>query len=148
MRQAPIGPRAVYVVRMWYHNYAGIPSLRTQSAPNSNLIISSTDPKSFPLSDNATMANLSNSVHVVNGYDKDAYTYYPILIVGAGESGIALGCRLKEKLGFDQFRIFDRQSGVGGTWWTNRYPGVACDMYVFRFSVEMWLKTAQSGCSL
>lgn len=63
-----------------------------------------------------------------NGYDKDAYTYYPVLIVGAGESGIAMGCRLKEVLGFDQFHIVDRQSGIGGTWWINRYLGVACDV--------------------
>ncbi|KAL8747818.1 MAG: hypothetical protein Q9190_000362 [Brigantiaea leucoxantha] len=70
----------------------------------------------------------ANNIHVENGYQKDAYTYYPILIVGAGVSGLAMGCRLKEKLGFDQFRIFDRQSGIGGTWWVNRYPGVACDV--------------------
>jgi len=61
------------------------------------------------------------SIHRVNGYDKDAYTYYPVIIIGAGESGIAMGCRLKEVLGFDQFRIFDRQAGIGGTWWINRY---------------------------
>lgn len=41
-------------------------------------------------------------------------SYYPVVIIGAGESGIAMGCRLKEQLGFDQFRIFDRQSGIGG----------------------------------
>ena len=63
-----------------------------------------------------------------NGYEKDSYTYYPVIIVGAGESGIALGCRLKSELGFDQFRIYDRQAGIGGTWWINRYPGVACDV--------------------
>lgn len=72
--------------------------------------------------------NPQNTIRRVKAYEKDAYTYYPILIVGAGESGIALGCRLKEKLGFDQFRIFERQSGIGGTWWINRYPGVACDV--------------------
>ena len=76
------------------------------------------------------MADLSNTIHVVNGYDKDAYNYYPVIIIGAGESGIALGCRLREELGFDQFRLFDRQAGIGGTWWINRYPGVACDMLV------------------
>lgn len=77
------------------------------------------------------------------GYTADAYTFYPVLIIGAGESGIATGCRLKEALGFDQFRIFDRQSGIGGTWWINRYPGVACDMYaiitMLLFSVSVWL---------
>ncbi|RJE25526.1 monooxygenase [Aspergillus sclerotialis] len=71
-------------------------------------------------------------------FGKDAHTYYPVLIIGAGESGIATGCRLKEVLGFDQFRIFDRQSGIGGTWWINRYPGVACDipaiLYSFSFA--------------
>lgn len=61
----------------------------------------------------------------VNGYDQNAYTYYPILIVGAGASGIAMACRLKSELKFDQFRIFERQAGIGGTWWINRYPGVA-----------------------
>ena len=71
-----------------------------------------------------------NRIEVVNGYDQDAYTYYPVLIVGAGESGLAMGVQLKRLLGFDQFRIFDRQSGMGGTWWINRYPGVACDVYV------------------
>ncbi|KAI9677020.1 MAG: hypothetical protein M1817_006859 [Caeruleum heppii] len=74
------------------------------------------------------------SIAKENGYDEDSYTYYPVLIVGAGESGIALGCRLKEKLGFDQFRIFDRQAGIGGTWWINRYPGVACDVPAFFYS--------------
>jgi NAD(P)-binding Rossmann-like domain len=71
-----------------------------------------------------------SKIHKDNSYDANSYTYYPVVIVGAGESGIAMGCRLREVLGFDQFRIFERQSGIGGTWWINRYPGVACDMYV------------------
>ncbi|KAI9804258.1 MAG: hypothetical protein M1833_007065 [Piccolia ochrophora] len=78
------------------------------------------------------------SIRKHNTYEKESYTYYPVLIIGAGVSGIALGCRLKEKLGFDQFRIFDRQAGIGGTWWINRYPGVACDVpaifYSFSFA--------------
>ena len=56
----------------------------------------------------------TDSIKVESGYHADAYTYYPVLIIGAGETGLAMGCRLKQKLGFDQFRIFDRQSGVGG----------------------------------
>ncbi|KAI9727558.1 MAG: hypothetical protein M1828_006500 [Chrysothrix sp. TS-e1954] len=79
-----------------------------------------------------------NRICRINGYDEDALTYYPIVIIGAGESGIAMGCQLKEVLGFDQFRIFDRQAGAGGTWWINRYPGVACDVpalfYSFSFA--------------
>ncbi|KAL3420630.1 monooxygenase, flavin-binding [Phlyctema vagabunda] len=60
--------------------------------------------------------------------------YYPVVIIGAGESGIAMGARLKEQLKFDQFRIFDRQSGIGGTWYINRYPGVACDVPAIFYS--------------
>lgn len=73
--------------------------------------------------------HLSNRIHRVNGYDKkNGYTYYPVVIVGAGESGIAMAHKLKVDLKCDQFRIFDRQSGLGGTWWINRYPAVAVDV--------------------
>ncbi|KAH1493827.1 hypothetical protein LV164_007558 [Aspergillus fumigatus] len=77
-------------------------------------------------------------IHKRHSYGKDAHTYSPVLVIGAGVSGIATGCRLKEALGFDQFRIFERQSGIGGTWWINRYPGAACDvpalLYSFSFA--------------
>ncbi|CAG5156972.1 uncharacterized protein ALTATR162_LOCUS4765 [Alternaria atra] len=81
---------------------------------------------------------ITETIRRVNGYEKDAYTYYPVIIVGAGASGIAMACQLKQQLGFDQFRVFDRQAGIGGTWWINRYPGVACDVpavfYSFSFA--------------
>lgn len=76
------------------------------------------------------MEDFPNNICRINDSEKGLYTYYPVLVVGAGESGIALGSRLREVLGFDQFRIFERQSGIGGTWWINRYPNVACDVYV------------------
>ena len=82
------------------------------------------------------MTSLPNTIRRVNGSDKGAFTYYPVIVVGAGESGIAMGCRLKEKLGFNQFKIFERQTGIGGTWWINRYPGVVCDAYVCFFEVH------------
>ena len=72
------------------------------------------------------MATYQN-IHVRNNHGKSKSTYYPVVIIGAGETGLALACRLK-KLGFDQFKIFDRQSRIGGTWWINRYPGIACDV--------------------
>ncbi|KAJ5787378.1 hypothetical protein N7457_002368 [Penicillium paradoxum] len=92
-------------------------------------------------------------IHKRHAYSKDAQTYYPVLIVGAGESGVAMGCRLKEVLGTDQFRIFDRQSGIGGTWWINRYPGVACDipvmLYSFSFAQKKtWTTLHPSGQEL
>lgn len=62
------------------------------------------------------MRKSPDTIQTVNTYNEDAYVYYPVLIIGAGESGIAMGCRLKQVLSFDQFRIFDRRSGLGGTW--------------------------------
>lgn len=93
---------------------------------------------------------MAEAIRRVNGYDHNAYTYYPIIIVGAGASGIAMACRLKEELRFDQFRVFDRQAGVGGTWWINRYPGVACDIpapfYSFSFAQNPnWTSFHPSG---
>lgn len=84
-------------------------------APNIDFLVPKTSAAQHP------DFKMHESIHRVNGYGKDAYTYYPVVIVGAGESGIAMGCQLKEKLGFDQFRIFDRQAGIGGTWWVSAH---------------------------
>lgn len=66
----------------------------------------------------------------------------PVLVIGAGESGIALGAQLRSKLGLpaSAIRIYERQAGIGGTWHINRYPGVACDVpaifYSFSFALN------------
>jgi hypothetical protein len=44
---------------------------------------------------------LTDSIHVQSGYQKDADYCYPVLIIGAGEARLTIGCRLKEKLRFD-----------------------------------------------
>ncbi|KAL8907263.1 MAG: hypothetical protein Q9207_001504 [Kuettlingeria erythrocarpa] len=99
------------------------------------------------------MSPQPDAIQIVNGLHREtAYTYYPILIVGAGESGIALGARLTAE-GFDQFRIFERQAGLGGTWWSNRYPGVACDVpaafYSFSFSPNYrWTSLHPEGAEI
>lgn len=45
------------------------------------------------------------------------------IIIGAGPSGIAIAHKLKHELGFDDFIIYDKMDGVGGTWRSNTYPG-------------------------
>ena len=45
------------------------------------------------------------------------------IIIGAGPSGIAMGHKLKHELGFEDFIIYDKLDGVGGTWRANSYPG-------------------------
>lgn len=66
-------------------------------------------------------ADLGNRIHRVHGYDRKlGYTYYPVVVVGAGLAGVAMAYRLSKDLKFDQYRIFERQAGIGGTWWINR----------------------------
>ncbi|KAH7146728.1 hypothetical protein B0J13DRAFT_664295 [Dactylonectria estremocensis] len=51
-----------------------------------------------------------------------------VIIIGGGFGGIAMACQLKRKLGCTDFCLLERQSGIGGTWWINTYPGIACDI--------------------
>jgi len=58
-----------------------------------------------------------------------------VAVIGAGFGGIGLGARLVDN-GLHDFVIFDRASGVGGTWWANRYPGCACDVPSHLYSLS------------
>ncbi|MBP2368881.1 flavin-containing monooxygenase [Pseudonocardia parietis] len=49
------------------------------------------------------------------------------VILGAGFGGLAAGAHLR-KAGLDRIRLVDTAGDVGGTWYWNRYPGVACDI--------------------
>lgn len=55
-----------------------------------------------------------------------------VAIVGAGFGGLLIGARCKE-LGVENVRLIDKAADVGGTWYWNRYPGIACDVesYVY-----------------
>lgn len=60
-----------------------------------------------------------------------------VAIIGSGFSGLGMGIRLKEE-GRDDFRIFEKEGGIGGTWRVNHYPGCACDVqsHLYSFSFE------------
>ena len=64
---------------------------------------------------------------------------YDAIIVGAGFSGLYALHRLRA-LGL-RARVLERGSGVGGTWFWNRYPGARCDIesvdYCYSFSKEL-----------
>jgi cation diffusion facilitator CzcD-associated flavoprotein CzcO len=51
-----------------------------------------------------------------------------VIVIGAGFSGIYCGIRIPQKLKNVQLTIYEKNEGVGGTWWENRYPGCACDI--------------------
>ncbi len=59
------------------------------------------------------------------------------LIIGAGFSGLAMAWKLKQS-SEDDFLIYERAAGLGGTWRANTYPGCACDVpaHVYSYSFE------------
>jgi len=60
---------------------------------------------------------------------------FQVLIVGSGVSGICMGKKLND-IGI-KYTIWEKSNTLGGTWWDNQYPGVACDvpshLYCFSF---------------
>lgn len=61
------------------------------------------------------------------------------VIIGAGFAGLYAAYKLRE-LGLS-YRAFERGTGVGGTWYWNRYPGASSDseswVYSYTFSAEL-----------
>jgi cyclohexanone monooxygenase len=55
--------------------------------------------------------------------EEDVY----VLIIGAGFGGLQAAAQLRMH-GVDDIRILDKSGNFGGTWYWNRYPGVACDI--------------------
>ena len=56
-----------------------------------------------------------------------------VIIVGAGFAGIGAAIQLK-RLGYQNFVLLDRQPDLGGTWYVNHYPGLACDVPTTTYS--------------
>lgn len=55
-----------------------------------------------------------------------------ILVVGAGFAGLLLWHKL-QKAGFKDVRFCEKGGDVGGTWYWNRYPGIACDVESYSY---------------
>ncbi|WOO77228.1 Baeyer-Villiger monooxygenase [Vanrija pseudolonga] len=63
-----------------------------------------------------------------------------VLIVGAGIGGITLALDLDDQ-GLTNWIMIDREAGVGGTWWQNRYPIPAVAYSHSRFQNSQWTET-------
>lgn len=64
-----------------------------------------------------------------------------VVVIGAGYSGIYQGIRIPERLRNVELVIYEKNAGIGGTWYENRYPGAACDVpshsYQFSFNPKV-----------
>src|SRR6476620_7525606 len=63
------------------------------------------------------------------------------VVIGAGFSGLYMLHKLRNQMGLTA-RVFETGSGVGGTWYWNRYPGARSDsdsyVYGFTFDEQLW----------
>ena len=68
-----------------------------------------------------------------------AVEQYDVVVVGAGFAGMYMLLRARD-MGLS-VRVYERGTGVGGTWYWNRYPGARCDVesmeYSYQFSEEL-----------
>jgi cation diffusion facilitator CzcD-associated flavoprotein CzcO len=74
---------------------------------------------------------------------------FKLAIIGAGASGLMAAITAR-KHGIDDVTVFEKGADVGGTWFYNRYPGLACDVpsYAYSFSFALnpeWTTTFATG---
>src|SRR5205814_3688989 len=82
---------------------------------------------------------MDGSPAVPNGTSTETVTDFDAIVIGAGVSGLFQLYRLRG-LGL-KVRVFEAGTGVGGTWYWNRYPGARFDSvswtYGYSFSQEL-----------
>jgi cation diffusion facilitator CzcD-associated flavoprotein CzcO len=71
--------------------------------------------------------------YVEPGFDRQPLTdEIDVALIGGGFGGLLAGARLR-LAGVESIRVIEKGGDFGGTWYWNRYPGVACDIesYVY-----------------
>ena len=143
-QQAVLRQRALVALKA--HRDAGFPDL---PAPRPELVKEMVDFITGVELDDAYGDFLMSELKI---FDEDPYRVslddlpeatrrdFHVLVIGAGMSGILAAVRLKEAgVGFT---VVDKNAGVGGTWFENRYPGCRVDSpnhtYSYSFAPEDW----------
>ena len=79
------------------------------------------------------LARYIDDPHVEERIEREPITdTVECLFIGGGFSALLTSARLREK-GVESIRIVERGADVGGTWYWNRYPGVACDVVSYDY---------------
>ena len=83
-------------------------------------------------------AHFEHDPWVEDGLEREAVVEdVDVVVIGAGFGGLLTGARLRQQ-GVADLRIIEKGGDVGGTWYWNRYPGIACDVesYVYLPLIE------------
>jgi cation diffusion facilitator CzcD-associated flavoprotein CzcO len=79
------------------------------------------------LDEDANLAKYENDPFAEQWVERASITdTVEVLCIGGGFSALLTAARLRER-GVESIRIVERGADVGGTWYWNRYPGIACD---------------------
>ena len=62
----------------------------------------------------------------------DQYVEVEVVVIGGGFGGLLAAVRLRQA-GVEDVRIIDPAADFGGTWYWNRYPGIACDIESYTY---------------
>ena len=75
-----------------------------------------------------------HSVECRKEYNEKKKGRVNVCIVGSGFSGICMAVALKREN--IPFTLFEKSEDIGGTWFDNKYPGCACDVWtpIYQFS--------------
>ena len=70
-----------------------------------------------------------------------------VLIVGAGVAGIGAAHHLQERFPDRTFVVLEAQDNRGGTWWTNRFPGIRSDsdLFTYGYRFKPWRGPSIAG---
>ncbi|KAI0311859.1 FAD/NAD-P-binding domain-containing protein [Amylostereum chailletii] len=61
-------------------------------------------------------------------FSVDDWRPMKVICIGAGYSGITSAIRFRQRVPNLELKIYEKAEGIGGTWYSNKYPGVACDL--------------------
>ncbi len=78
-------------------------------------------------------AHFLDDPYVEPGFTREPLTdEVEVVVIGGGFGGLLAGARLRQA-GVEQIRIIDPAGDFGGTWYWNRYPGIACDIESYTY---------------
>ncbi|KAL5444079.1 hypothetical protein PMIN06_008501 [Paraphaeosphaeria minitans] len=74
------------------------------------------------------IANAANAPFNLHDGPVENFRPMKVIVIGAGYSGIYHAIRIPERLRNVDLVVYEKNAGVGGTWYENRYLGCACDI--------------------
>ena len=79
------------------------------------------------------LAHYLDDPYVEPGFTRDAVSdEVDVVVIGGGFGGLLAGARLRQA-GVESIRMIDPAGDFGGTWYWNRYPGIACDIESYTY---------------